>query len=321
MISIIVPVYNSSLFLDKCVRSVVSQTFRDWELLLIDDGSTDGSCEICDCWAKKNDRVRTIHQKNAGVSAARNRGILESKGDYVMFLDSDDALDKELCFHLINYQNESCADCIVFGSRQESGTLWIPKEEKKYESSIDLKQDFENLLLSELLSPVWNKLYRRELIKNHFPEDMSFGEDLVFCLNYLKQCEKICFVPWPYYLHNNLNEQSLTHTFRKSQIYDIERWQAEILQFMGKEKECQSLYNKYVKDVMLWLKRFYASNEMERKEKRDFLKRWYRRSHLKDVSFEYRLSIVEKILLLCLRWNLWMLPDVLLDMKYRLKKR
>lgn len=320
MISIIVPVYNSSFFLEECIRSVVSQTFGDWELLLIDDGSTDGSGEICDCWAKKDARIRTIHQKNAGVSAARNKGILESKGDYLMFLDSDDALNKDTCALLINYQSEICADCVIFGSKQESGTLWIPEEEKIYESLNVFKRDFEKLLLSELLSPVWNKLYRRKLIKSYFPADMSFGEDLVFCLNYLRQCEKICFMPWPFYLHNNLNEQSITHTFRKSQIRDIERWQTAILQFTDNGKECGSLYNKYVKDVMLWLKRFYASNEIKRKEKKDFLKDWYRHSHLKGIKFECRLPIVDRFILLCLRCNLWLLPDMLLSIKHRLKK-
>lgn len=320
MISIIVPVYNSSFFLEECIRSVVSQTFCDWELLLIDDGSTDGSGEICDCWAKKDARIRTIHQKNAGVSAARNKGILESKGDYLMFLDSDDALDKDTCALLINYQNEICADCVIFGSKQESGTLWIPEEEKIYESLNVFKRDFEKLLLSELLSPVWNKLYRRKLIRSYFPVDMSFGEDLIFCLNYLRQCEKICFMPWPYYLHNNLNEQSITHTFRKSQIRDIERWQTAILQFTDNGKECRSLYNKYVKDVMLWLKRFYASNEIKRKEKKDFLKDWYCHSHLKGIKFECRLPIVDRFILLCLRCNLWLLPDMLLSIKHRLKK-
>lgn len=321
MISIIVPVYNSSFFLEECIRSVVSQTFCDWELLLIDDGSTDGSGEICDCWAKKDARIRTIHQKNAGVSAARNKGILESKGDYLMFLDSDDALDKDTCALLINYQNEICADCVIFGSKQESGTLWIPEEEKIYESLNVFKRDFEKLLLSELLSPVWNKLYRRKLIRSYFPVDMSFGEDLIFCLNYLRQCEKICFMPWPYYLHNNLNEQSITHTFRKSQIRDIERWQTAILQFTDNGKECRSLYNKYVKDVMLWLKRFYASNEIKRKEKKDFLKDWYCHSHLKGIKFECRLPIVDRFILLCLRCNLWLLPDMLLSIKHRLKKK
>ena len=321
MISIIVPVYNNSLFLDECVKSVLSQTYYDWELILVDDGSTDDSGEICDSWTMKDDRIRTIHQINAGVSAARNRGILESKGDYLMFLDSDDALHKETCFCLINYQNDSHADCIVFGSKQVSGNLWIPEEEITYDSLADFKKDFEKILLSELLSPVWNKFYKRELIKSHFPKDMSFGEDLVFSLNYLKQCERICFVPWPYYFHNNLNDHSITHTFRKSQIYDIERWQTTILQFLDKGSESRSLYSKYIKDVMLWLKRFYASNEMGRKEKKNFLKQWYRQSYLKKLTPERRLPIVEIFILWCLRWNLWLLADTLLTIKYRLKQR
>lgn len=320
-ISIIVPVYNAEKFIHRCIDSILAQTFTDWELLLIDDGSKDNSGAICDEYAAKDERIRVSHKENGGVSSARNKGLEVAKGDYLMFLDSDDALNKDTCALLINYQNEICADCVIFGSKQESGTLWIPEEEKIYESLNVFKRDFEKLLLSELLSPVWNKLYRRKLIRSYFPADMSFGEDLVFCLNYLRQCEKICFMPWPLYLHNNLNEQSITHTFRKSQIRDIERWQTAILQFTDKGIECKSLYHKYMKDVMLWLKRFYASNEIKRKEKKDFLKDWYCHSHLKGIKFECRLPIVDRFILLCLRCNLWLLPDMLLSIKHRLKKK
>lgn len=320
-ISIIVPVYNTEKFLHRCIDSILSQTFTDWELLLIDDGSTDGSGEICDCWAKKDARIRTIHQKNAGVSTARNKGILESKGHYLLFLDSDDSLQESCCFRLFRCIQETNVDCVIFGFKQASGSIWAPPFERTYNSRQHFLFDFPFWLQTELLSSSVNKIYKKELVNKTFPADMSFGEDLVFCLNYLRQCEKICFMPWPLYLHNNLNEKSITHTFRKSQIRDIERWQTAILQFTDKGIECKSLYNKYMKDVTLWLKRFYASNEIKRKEKKDFLKDWYRHSHLKGIKFECRLPIVDRFILLCLRCNLWLLPDTLLSIKYRLKKK
>lgn len=322
MISIIVPVYNNSLFLDECVKSVVLQTYYDWELILVDDGSTDESGEICDSWSKKDVRIRTIHQINAGVSAARNRGILESKGDYLMFLDSDDSFYESSCLlKLLQRLQETKVDCVVFGFKQASGSIWAPPFEKVYSNRQQFLLDFSFWLQTELLSSSVNKLYKKKLLNQLFPEDMSYGEDLVFSLNYLKQCKRICFVPWPYYFHNNINDHSITHTFRKSQIYDIERWQTTILQFLDKGSESRSLYSKYIKDVMLWLKRFYASNDMGRKEKKTFLKQWYRQSYLKKVSPECRLSIVERFILWCLRWNLWLLPDTLLTIKYRLKQR
>lgn len=322
MISIIVPVYNSSLFLDKCIRSVVTQTYRDIELLLVNDGSTDNSGEICESWIRKDRRIRVIHQSNAGVSAARNRGIIEAKGEYIMFLDSDDAIQENTCFQLIRYQRKNNVDCIIFGALQKSGTLWISRDEKKYNSIVEFKQDFEKHLHTELLCPVWNKFYKRELIQHFFPQEMSFGEDLVFCLRYLTQCETICFVPWPLYIHNNQNEGSITHTFRVGHIEDIERWQDAIIFFSEKYPIPYSLYNKYIKDVLFWLKRFYASTKMDGQTKKMFLKRWYTRSHLKGLNFSiYSMSLVDRLVLQCLHWHLWNVPNNLLSIKYALKRR
>ena len=198
MISIIVPVYNNSLFLDECVKSVLSQTYYDWELILVDDGSTDDSGEICDSWTMKDDRIRTIHQINAGVSAARNRGILESKGDHLMFLDSDDSFYESSCLlKLLQRLQETKADCVVFGFKQASGSIWAPPFEKVYSNRQQFLLDFSFWLQTELLSSSVNKLYKKKLLNQIFPEDMSYGEDLVFSLNYLKQCKRICFVPWP----------------------------------------------------------------------------------------------------------------------------
>lgn len=320
MISIIVPVYNSSRFLDNCIGSVVSQTYSDIELLLINDGSTDNSREICDYWANKDYRVRVISQSNAGVSVARNRGLSEARGEFIMFLDSDDAIHEETCFRLLQYQKEKHADCVIFGTLQNSGTLWIPREEKVYNSSIEFQKDFESNLNTELLSPVWNKLYRRVDIKHVFPEEMSFGEDLVFSLRYLKQCETICFVPWPCYLHNNLNELSITHTFRVKQINDIERWQDAILEFNENFPVSLGLYAKYVKDVLIWLKRFYASEQLSYKEKGVLLKQWYPHSHLKSIVFAFRHSSIDRFILICLHWHLWLLPNLLLAVKYAVKR-
>jgi len=96
LISIIVPVFNTDAWLDECVLSLLAQTCRDFELLLVDDGSTDDSGRLCDVWAARDNRVMALHTANAGVSAARNRGLREARGDYVCFVDSDDWVDPQL---------------------------------------------------------------------------------------------------------------------------------------------------------------------------------------------------------------------------------
>ena len=102
MISVIVPVYNAAPYLDQCIESIVKQTYTDWECILINDGSTDKSGEICDKWGKFDSRFRIIHQINQGVSATRNRGIKESKGEYIVFIDSDDWVSPNYLKDMIN---------------------------------------------------------------------------------------------------------------------------------------------------------------------------------------------------------------------------
>lgn len=94
MYSIIIPVYNAEPYLERSVNSVINQTFPDWELILVDDGSKDGSGQICDCFVQMDSRVQVIHQKNAGAGAARNAGIAQAKGDYVVYVDADDTVER-----------------------------------------------------------------------------------------------------------------------------------------------------------------------------------------------------------------------------------
>ena len=128
MISVIIPVYNVECYLDECIQSVVDQTYSDWECIIVDDGSTDESGDICDEWVKKDKRIRVVHQENRGVSRARNRGIEEAKGEYIVFVDSDDTIGVE---HLCQLANAEDADLVVSGIRQickdgqtDSDVLW-----------------------------------------------------------------------------------------------------------------------------------------------------------------------------------------------------
>lgn len=316
MLSIIVPIYNSSRFLDKCINSLVSQTYRNLEIILVNDGSLDNSGEICNKWSLCDARIKVIHQSNLGVAAARNRGISVARGNYLMFLDSDDTLSLDACARVVEYAESNAADCVVFGFLQESGTVWAPKSECAYRNMKEFKKDFVFWLNSELLSSSVNKLYKRERVATTFPEGVSFGEDLIFSLNYIKHCDNIFFVPWPIYQHNNLNEGSLTHTMRNENILDIEKWQTEILQFIGNEPVANNVYDKYLKDVLFWLKRFYASLGNTKGEKRSFLRRWYNESHLKRLTQPSQLEMVDRFIIVCLKLHMWLLPSRLLNIKH-----
>lgn len=321
MITIIVPVYNAKEYLEHCVKSLVQQSYPKIEIILIDDGSTDGSDSLCDEWANQDQRIKVIHKSNEGVSSARNTGIKIAKGEYLLFVDSDDALTSDTCKILLELQEKEKSDCIVFGIKQTNGNIWTPCYFADYYSSVDFKTDFTYWLNTELLSPPFNKFFKKKLIYDLFDKSMSFGEDLVFCLSYLKHCERIIFITDALYLHNNLNAYSVTHQFDKKRIYDIEAWQTSILSFSQMTDKNPGLYQKYIKDVLFYIKGWCMQNNVLYKEKREWLTRWYRQSYLKKTDFQFDGSIRDKILLFLIKRELWSLIQILISYKIKLKSQ
>lgn len=229
MISIIIPVYNVARYLDECVKSVVEQAYQDWECILVDDGSNDGSSEICDEWVKRKERMRVIHQKNGGVSRARNRGIEEAKGEYVVFVDSDDWLGKE---HLSKLMGAPVADLVVAGIRQYRIDSTHDDAKPSATQTITLTQDFLSQFVDLndkylLYGPV-AKLYKTSIIKEYdirFPVDCSYGEDLQFNLNYLNYVQTITQVDDISYYYRRGSGTLSTKTRPNQFEQDYEQWQ------------------------------------------------------------------------------------------------
>ena len=170
-LSIIVPVYNVERYIDKCIKSILDQTFKDFELILVDDGSIDNSGEICDEYIKKDSRVKVIHKKNGGLAAARNTGLIMARGDYVGFVDSDDWIEPNMFSNLYASCVKNGADISVIGVREvdEDGSClneYIPSD----------------ISFSEILKRAyaWNKLFKKELFINNnlFFRDGKYYEDL-----------------------------------------------------------------------------------------------------------------------------------------------
>lgn len=314
-ISIIVPVYNAQEFLDRCILSLLRQTYTNIEVILVDDGSKDASGQICDKWALKNDRIIVVHKTNGGVSSARNEGIKRSNGDYILMLDSDDSLEPETCERLMAMSEQKNMDCIVFGFKQSSGSTWVAVENKDYNSISDFKNDFSYWLSTELLSSSVNKLYKKSLIKDLYPENVSFGEDLIFCLSYLKQCNSISFITDTFYLHNNLNSNSLCHTFSKNRIFEIENWQTAVLDYIGEVLD-GSIYRKYLKDVLFYVKGLYGCESVSYSEKMNILKTWSRNSYFFTKSIPLPQNWVDCFIFFCLKNRIWALPYFLLRFKH-----
>lgn len=217
MYSVVIPVYEAAESLTRCVRSWLAQTEPDLEVILVDDGSKDGSGELCDRLEKEDGRIRVIHQENAGVSAARNAGIQAAKGEFLMFTDSDDYVGPDCLEKMTALQKEQDSDLVVCGFHHlydGADILKLPGETRTF----DIKQsagDFLDLYEKSYLNMPWNKLFRREWL-GRFDTSISLGEDLLFNLDYLRKCRRVSVLAEPlcYYIQE---EKKLTLSSQKRQ--------------------------------------------------------------------------------------------------------
>lgn len=190
-VSIIVPVYNGEKYLPRCIDSILIQSYNDFELIVVDDGSSDGSPSICDAYARKDTRVRVIHQSHRGVSSACNRGIADAGGQYLMFCDGDDYAEPdwvETLYHAI----ERCPSDFVFSAfyMDEGGSSRAVRlSGGDYPGRIPAEEYFD-IYQKGFSAYRWNRVYRSELVKGQirFDEEVSIGEDVLFNIEYLKRC-------------------------------------------------------------------------------------------------------------------------------------
>ena len=223
-ISVIVPVYKAEKYLDRCVKSILEQTFQDFELILINDGSPDACPAMCDAYAAQYPCVKAIHSPNRGVSSARNLGLKAAQGKYVKFVDSDDYLGPDHLKTLFEAAERSGASWVWgrqtwvtkngMGKEQFSGVLDGIAELTKEQAM----KAFRRLYFAKVLFSVWNKLYIRENIQKRFNETMDMGEDVVFNLEYLVSLDgTIAVIDNADYFYNRLNEQSALVIFQNYQ--------------------------------------------------------------------------------------------------------
>lgn len=223
-ISIVVPVYNAEKELQRCVDSILGQSFSDWELLLIDDGSRDGSPALCDRLAQRDDRVWVCHKENGGVSSARNLGIQKAEGEYLMFTDSDDTLFPETLATLYGKALETKAELVVCGFTyyvEQNGRHVDNLPEKAFCGGGEayLEERFLADFRREFFNPPWNKLIRRELLlenKIRFGEEYAICEDMAFSMQVLERCRGICVIPESLYCYHYKEADNLVHRFHEN---------------------------------------------------------------------------------------------------------
>lgn len=286
-ISVIVPVYNTELYLHRCIDSILSQTFTDFELLLINDGSTDRSGEICDEYAGKDKRVRVFHKENGGVSSARNIGLDEARGEWIAFVDSDDWVSPKL-LEILHGEAEKGKHDLVFCNYAE---VYKKQIMVSYHCCYASKKDYICCTIDGVLGGyLWNKLVRKSLFSKttKFHTGYDLWEDLQISVQLFFYAESVYALDTePLYFHDCTNVQSITSSKGRNKINSMVQNLLSIEQFLKKHQvidlsvlDNRKLYCKMAMfgnggDAQCWRDTFPELNESILKKK--------------DISFRYRL--------------------------------
>lgn len=208
LISVIIPVYNAADCLSFCMNCVTGQTYEELEIILVDDGSTDGSSDLCDSWADKDSRIKVLHKENGGVSSARNMGLDACRGDYIGFVDADDRIEPTMYEKLVrSIESDSSCDiacCGYYNYPMDTMDVRIANGTRKVEPCSPEEAVFYIYEREGYFNSVWNKLFDRGAVFKEqktvcFNENYYIGEDEVWLAEVLARCIKVAFVPEPLY--------------------------------------------------------------------------------------------------------------------------
>lgn len=245
LISIIVPVYNVEKYLEKCVNSILKQTYKNIEIILVNDGSKDNSGKLCDEFSKKDLRIKVIHKENGGLSDARNAGLKIAKGSYIGFVDSDDYIKEDMfeTLYKLSKDNNSDISIVSFYELYDGKVIGV-RDSKKLEIMNKIDALKELLIDTNIQSYAWNKLFKRELFNNiEFPVNKNF-EDIATTLLLFEKAEKVVLLEDPKYYYVRRNDSIIgvknykTYKDYLDVIYD------KYLYLDGKYEELD-LYNAY----------------------------------------------------------------------------
>lgn len=332
-ISIIVPVYNSARYLPQCIESILNQTCPDFELLLIDDGSRDSSGEICESYAERDTRVRVIHQENAGVSAARNRGLDEAGGEYVMFVDSDDYIDPAFLERARREIQASDAEIYICGvvveafqnGESRSRTVYAAKGKKKYNAKELLEEMGAFYPATYIYSPC-HKLYRRKVIEDggiRFDTHISFWEDFLFNQECLAGVNAVQVSDETYYHYRKENANSLSQR-RSPEQYDMTEYVFDRMRSLLETLHCSEERRRrfeyeYANMLLSVVLGCYARQyeNVDARERRRMLVKLSHNDYVRRVPPGKGESPTYKVMLLFLRLRMPRLLDLLLLIRYR----
>ncbi len=336
MVSIIVPVYNAEKRISETIKSIIMQSFKDFELFLINDGSKDNSGLICDKFASKDDRIKVFHQNNSGPAAARNKGIEEANGEYIAFVDADDTVDNNWLEEMINAQKKNNVDLVCTGynklfykdSKLLKTIIYNPIS-KIYKDKISIGISLQSIISNGFFNPLWNKLYKAEIIKNNniaIDKDFNLGEDFLFNLSYIDKCNSLILLDVSLYNYI-VNDSGLTHTYRDDKFELLDSVNNKYREFLVKNdinlgiadfgtiKNCYSCF----------MDLFDEDNNMQFQDKKKYIDRILNKKKTKEVLKRYKpKGFKKKFLVLVLRTNstylIFIVSWLFFIIKFKIKK-
>ena len=323
-VSVIIPVYNCEKYMGKCVDSVLNQSYQNTEIVLIDDGSRDNSWKICNQYAKDYKNVRVIHQKNSGVSAARNTGLNNATGEYVMFVDSDDWLSPDTIRVMMNEFEQTELDLVASSisfDYEDGKAVKFEQPAISFNLQKNVNDFFQRLYSCFFFNAVYAKLYKKSILEKYdiqFDRRYSILEDSTFVLNYLQYTKHICCLSMVGYHYRQLNEESLVKKYNENELeaYKTRSYAAASLEKLLNNE------NKYFYDTSvfneLWgiLPKLYYRSGLSSKQKKNetikFLNSEYVQSVCKKADFLY-CNTSQKIKLILCKNKCWLGVFILLS--------
>ena len=311
LISVIVPVYNVEKYLDRCLDSIRKQTYDNLEIILVDDGSADGSGQMCDVAAKEDKRIRVIHTPNGGLSHARNEGLEVARGDFIAFVDSDDYIHKEMFGRMLDTMISESSDMVICGIENFSDDS-LPGENTKNELpdsyiSVDKPDIFKCLLERDLVTVVqWNKLYKRRIFDDIRYPVGRLHEDVYVIHKELAQCSRITYLDAKMYFYYQRND-SIMHTESRKSVEDsIDGLTGRIRYF--EDRNMDSERTEAVRSLLIYLG--WKVEQIAVSEGYSELSRWLT-DRYRDICEEYKDVILQK----------WINNDILANPKKFCKRK
>lgn len=302
-ISLIIPMYNVEQYLPECIESVQNQSYKNLEIILVDDGSPDSSGKIAEEYAAKDNRIKVIHKENGGVSSARNEGLINATGDYIMFPDADDFLFEKSCEVLLKKIKEEDADFVIgnYINCHEDSTLWenpVFNLEKYKSFKLDIKDYEDSFFLMN--SAAWNKIFSNKFLRNisaKFEEGYNIAEDAIFTTYCFIKSNKVYYIPDIIYAYRQRTVNTSASVSCSSKYFNnINKSYKKIYENFKENNEIGFYRFFYAKSMTYMLYKFIDSKTLTDEEKIEILSnmRWFYRlsEELNVPACQESLSII-----------------------------